>query len=138
MRKTWIHTFVSALTVLVCSACAQDDDRSLLIGSWTAYDVLEEGESLDINASEIKLDFIDEEVYSYKSTLDYQEAGQYTLQSSYLYTTDTLQDVQGVRKAVEIIQLTPDSLQLRMNDEGKERILKMMKDSISSSTPTIN
>ena len=137
MRKTSIYTLASALMVLLFNACAQDDPN-LLIGSWTAYDVLEEGQSLDINASEIKLDFHNEEIYSYKSTLDYQEAGQYTVQSSYLYTTDTLQENQAARKAVEIIQLTADSLQLRMNDEGKERILKMLKDTISSSTPTIN
>ena len=137
MRKTSIYTLASALMVLLFNACAQDDPN-LLIGSWTAYDVLEEGQSLDINASEIKLDFHNEEIYSYKSTLDYKEAGQYTVQASYLYTTDTLQENQAARKAVEIIQLTADSLQLRMNDEGKERILKMLKDTISSSTPTIN
>lgn len=137
MKKTLIYPFASALMVLLFNACAPDDPN-LLIGSWTAYDVLEEGESLDINASEIKLDFVNDEVYAYRSTLDYQEAGQYTVQSSYLYTTDTLQESQAARKAVEIIQLTADSLQLRMNDEGKERILKMLKDTISSSTPTIN
>ncbi|MBX2876306.1 MAG: hypothetical protein KTR30_29570 [Saprospiraceae bacterium] len=136
MRKASVYTYFCILALL-CTACASEDPN-LLIGSWTAYEVLEEGEVLDINASEIQLEFVDDLIYSYKSTLDYQEAGQYNVQASYLYTTDTLQQVQSGRKAVEIIQLTPDSLQLRMNDEGKERILKMLRDSSSESTSSID
>lgn len=137
MRKASVFSYLSGLALVLLMACAQDEP-SLLIGSWTAYEVLEEGEILDINASEIQLEFVDDEVYSYKSTLDYEEAGQYNVQSSYLYTTDTLAASQAARKAVEIVQLTADSLQLRMNDEGKERILKMLKDSSSVSTPAVN
>lgn len=128
---------IGVVTFLLLPACA-GDDPNLLIGSWTAYEVLEEGEKLDINAAEIKLEFVDDLIYSYQSTLDYREAGEYTLQASYLYTTDTLARVQAARKAVEVIQLTPDSLQLRMNDEGKERILKMLRDTSSTSTITVN
>ncbi len=138
MRKASVYSYLSGLAlVLLMMACAQDEP-SLLIGNWIAYEVLEEGEPLDINASEIQLEFVDDMIYSYKSTLDYEEAGQYNVQSSYLYTTDTLTEFQAARKAVEIIQLTADSLQLRMNDEGKERILKMLRDSSSVSTPPVN
>ncbi len=137
MRKASIYTSLSVLVLLLATACAQDEPN-LLIGSWTAYEVLEEGEALDINASEIQLQFVDDLVYAYHSTLDYKEAGEYTVQSSYLYTTDTLTEANSARKAVEIIQLTTDSLQLRMNDEGKERILKMIRDTSSSAAPPLN
>lgn len=137
MRKALVYSYLSGLALVWLTACTQDEPN-LLIGSWTAYEVLEEGESLDINASEIQLEFVDDFTYAYQSTLDYKEAGQYNVQSSYLYTTDTLPTAQAARKAVEIIQLTSDSLQLRMNDEGKERILKMLKDTSSTSTFPVN
>jgi|GEM_PF-375524 len=127
MRKIAYYACLSFLAATLLGACAKDDPN-LLIGSWIAYEVLEEGEKLDINASEIKLEFVDDLVYTYSSTLDYEEAGRYNVQSSYLYTTDTLSKTESGRKAVEIIQLTTDSLQLRMNDNGRERILRMLKE----------
>lgn len=137
MRKASVYSYLSGLALVLLTACAQDEPN-LLIGSWTAYEVVEEGETLDINASEIQLEFVDDFIYAYKSTLDYKEAGQYNVQASYLYTTDTLPNAQAAKKAVEIIQLTTDSLQLRMNDEGKERILKMLKDTSSTLLSPVN
>lgn len=135
MRKISYYACLSFLAAALLVACAKDDPN-LLIGNWIAYEVLEEGEKLDINASEIKLEFVDDLVYAYSSTLDYEEAGKYNVQSSYLYTTDTLSKIQSGRKAVEIIQLTSDSLQLRMNDNGKERILRMLKEGESPTSIT--
>lgn len=127
MKKLTYTGCASLLVLLLLIAC-RSEDPNLLMGDWTAYEVVEEGEKLDINTSEIQLSFLDDEIYTYSSTLDYKEAGKYAVQSSYLYTTDTLASGQGGRKAVEIIQLTLDSLQLRMNDNGKERILKLLKE----------
>lgn len=127
MKKLAYLNTLSVLIILMFGAC-NTEETNLLLGDWTGYEVLEEGEKLDINASEIQLTFNEGDVYTYSSTLDYKEAGKYNVQASYLYTTDTLSTSQGGRKAVEIIQLTIDSLQLRMNDNGKERILKLLKE----------
>lgn len=127
MKKLAYLNTLSVLIILMFGAC-NTEETNLLLGDWTGYEVLEEGEKLDINAREIQLTFNEGDVYTYSSTLDYKEAGKYNVQASYLYTTDTLSASQGGRKAVEIIQLTIDSLQLRMNDNGKERILKLLKE----------
>lgn len=130
MKKETFIKVISVWALLHFGACTSEENN-LLIGDWKGYEVMEEGEKLDINASEIQLSFINDQIYTYASTLDYKEAGKYNVQSSYLYTMDTLSAVQSGRKAVEIIQLTVDSLQLRMNDSGKERILKLLKESPS-------
>ncbi|MCP3930066.1 MAG: hypothetical protein GY705_13310 [Bacteroidetes bacterium] len=95
-------------------------------GQWQAVEVLEEGETLHVQTEYVKLDFNDKGYYLYSGTLKYQEAGTYYFDSDYLFTTDTLNSA-STTKAVEIIKLTRDSLHLKMNDNGRERILKMKK-----------
>ena len=115
-----------SLAVLLCLLSCMKDKPDPLIGHWTAFEVLEEGEALDINAAEIQLGFQEGNTYHYESTLAYKEAGRYHVEHQYLYTTDTSHTT-ATAKAVEILQLTTDTLQLRMNDQGKERILKLVK-----------
>jgi hypothetical protein len=43
-----------------------------------------------------------------------------------LYTLDTINQASS-EKAVKIVNLTPDSLFLKMNEEGKIRIVKLFK-----------
>lgn len=121
----------TVLCLMLAQSCASDSPN-LLLGQWTAFEILEEGEILDLNASQIQLGFEEGDKYTYLSTLNYKEAGQFRVQTPYLFTTDTTAD-QRTEKAVEIIQLTFDSLQLRMNDDGKERILKLLKTPVDSS-----
>lgn len=115
-----------SMALLWCLLSCMNDKPDFLIGNWNAFEVLEEGESLDINTAEIKLGFQEGNTYHYESTLAYREAGQYHVEQQYLYTTDTSHTT-TMTKAVEILQLTNDTLQLRMNDQGKERILKLVK-----------
>jgi hypothetical protein len=105
-----------------CSSLKSD----LLVGHWQAFEVLEEGEPLMINPEEITITFTEDESYTYNSTLNYLESGNYYLDAKYLYTLDTINQA-STEKAVEIIKLTTDSLVLRMNEGTKERILKLVK-----------
>jgi len=130
MRR--LFSVLVTVTCLVLAQSCANDAPNLLLGQWTAFEILEEGEVLDINPSQIQLGFEEGERYTYLSTLNYEEAGRYRVQTPYLYTTDTTAEQQA-EKAVEIIQLTMDSLQLRMNDNGKERILKLLKTPADSS-----
>ncbi len=122
MKK--IHCFSMVLSLIMISCTEYNEDR--LIGSWQAVSVLEEGKPLDIETEVIQISFTPDGSYAYQSTLNYRESGSYYLDSKYLFTTDTINQA-STEKAVEIIMLTEDSLQLKMMDTGKERLLKMVR-----------
>ena len=115
------------LVLFIClwmSAC-QSISKEDLYGEWQAIDLTEEGIPLVVNLAEISLNFTEKE-YEFNSTLDYREAGSYYLRASLLVTKDTLQ-VNGVEKGIEISKLQQDSLFLRMNEQGKERRLVLVR-----------
>lgn len=112
----FIFLFISA-----CQNITEED----LHGQWQAVDLTEEGTPLDVNLAEISLNFNEQE-YEFNSTLNYREAGSYYLRSNLLVTKDTLQ-VNGVEKGIEISKLYQDSLFLRMNEEGKQRRLVLVR-----------
>jgi len=99
--------------------------KEQLKGKWTAVQLTEEGDSLKVNLEEITLDF-DEAGYDFTSTLNYKEAGIYALQDNLLTTLDSLNEGPE-EKVVEITKLQNDSLFIRMNEAGKERILVMTR-----------
>lgn len=96
-----------------------------LKGEWTAVQLTEEGDSLKVNLEEITLTF-GEKGYDFTSTLNYKEAGVYELKDNLLSTLDSLNTNQEA-KVVEITKLQNDSLFIRMNEEGKERFLVMVR-----------
>ena len=100
-------------------------DKEQLKGNWTAVQLTEEGDSLKVNLDEITLKF-KEKGYDFTSTLNYKEAGIYDLQKNLLTTLDSLNEG-TIEKVVEITKLQNDSLFIRMNESGKERILVMTK-----------
>jgi len=110
---------------LLFTACEKEVPKEELFGAWEAVELTEEGKPLEINLQEIKLSF-KAQTYVYESTLQYKEAGKYRLQANLLLTKDTLKD-NGVEKGIEISKLTKDSLFLRMNEQGKERRLTMVR-----------
>ena len=119
---TNINLFIYiSLFITACQSISKED----LYGVWQAVDLTEEGIALDVNLAEITLSF-EEQEYEFNSTLNYREAGAYYLQGSLLVTKDTLQ-VNGVEKGIEISKFHQDSLFLRMNEEGKERRLVLVR-----------
>jgi hypothetical protein len=118
-----------ALAVLMISftffACEPYSDSDLA-GSWQAVEITEEGDSLAVDLSGIRFEFTNNGRYYFHSTLNYEEAGTYRLDGPYLFSTDTIQEVSR-EKAVEILLLNTDSLQLRMEELGKERIMLLKR-----------
>lgn len=123
MTKAFLPVIFLLLTFLACKQYEED----LLSGTWRGSAVTEADKPLDIEPSSIKLILDPDGSYRYESTLNYQEAGTYFLDQQYLYTMDTINQA-STEKAVEIILLSPDSLHLRMNEAGKERLLKMVRE----------
>jgi hypothetical protein len=116
---------VLTLITVGLSNC-ENVSNDAIMGQWQAVQVEEEGEILPINAEEIKFNFQENEAYTYQSTLNYREAGSYYVENDYLYTTDTVN--QGsMEKAVEILLMTADSLHLKMDEKGQERIIRLGK-----------
>ena len=107
------------------SACG-DNHQSDLIGTWKAHQVLEENEPLSLNPEEIRFDFSNTGDYHFTSTLNYQEAGRYYLEKELLYTLDTLNQ-ESIEKVVQIQFLSPDTIQLKMQHQGKDRTIELSK-----------
>jgi hypothetical protein len=86
----------------------------------------EEGTPLAVDPSQIELQFTPADRYTYRSTLNYREAGSFYVDGTYLFTRDTLNQA-STEKAVEILKLANDTLQLKMMDGDKERQLTMVR-----------
>ena len=122
MRK-WII----GLLPFLLTACDSGYQEEQLHGSWTAVAITEEGTPLAVDPSVIQLSFFDNQQYTYQSTLNYREAGTYSVASDYLYTRDTLNQA-STEKAVELLMLSQDSLKIKMMEAGKERRMVLVKD----------
>lgn len=108
--------------VISCSTPKQN----LLVGNWQAIELLEGGMPVDADIEVVRFYFDPQNQYQYHGTLNYKEAGTYYVDDPHLFTTDTINQA-TTEKAVEIMQLTEDSLAIKMNDSGKERIMKLVK-----------
>ncbi len=115
---------IIASLFLLCSC--ENPNKRLLIGNWQTSEILEEGKPLEVDFSLIDFNFTEAGLYDYHSTLNYREAGSYYLQSNLLFTLDTLNEA-SMEKAVKITKLTQDSLFLKMNENGKERIMRLFR-----------
>ncbi|MCB0552045.1 MAG: hypothetical protein KDD02_00730 [Phaeodactylibacter sp.] len=122
MLKNALCVVMAAFLAMGCAPVQED----LIKGSWKGVAILEDGAPLEVDPTVINMSFGDDHSYTYSSTLNYRESGTYYVDSKYLYTTDTLNQA-TTEKAVEIVGLTTDSLILKMNEEGRERLLKMIR-----------
>lgn len=108
--------------VIACSGYS----TGKLAGTWVGSSLTEEGELVPVDAGDISFQFRSNGYYEFNSTLDYKEAGTFSLQGNLLYTLDTINEA-STEKAVKIIDLTSDSLFILMNAGGRQRILKLVK-----------
>ncbi|MFK7935678.1 MAG: hypothetical protein AB8G22_19345 [Saprospiraceae bacterium] len=115
--------YILPLLLFIFSCSPVDDD--LLIGEWQAAALYEEGKSIEVDLNEISLSFSNNN-YHYTSTLNYRESGSYFVDERFLFTIDTTHRA-STEKAVEIQLLSVDSLYLRMQENGKERLLQLAK-----------
>lgn len=129
MPHNWTRYIGAMACLLTGLAACQDEGPSrqeLLTGRWETLEVKEEERPLQVDLSEIHFAFHTDGTYAFHSTLNYREAGRYTLRDQYLLTTDTL-EAGAAEKAVEITRLSTDTLRLRMMEAGKERFLLLTK-----------
>ena len=130
MNPKKLHLFSLTLICLFCWSCNRSGALlDLIDGEWRAIDLVEEGTTLPLDSNVVSFSFdASLKSYTYSSPLNYREAGNFLIQSKYLITTDTLNQASR-EKTVEIIQLSEDSLILRMKDQNKERVLKLVPQS---------
>ena len=114
------------LLLLWMAGCGPAFNAAELHGRWQAGTVVEEGVPLQIDPTAVGFEFAAPGSYVYRSTLNYREAGRYRIEDDLLVTTDTTQ-AGAVAKRVQILQLTPDSLYLGMNDAGKARTMYLYR-----------
>lgn len=119
-----IKNYLVCLLACVLASCGGIQKEELK-GKWTAVQLTEEGDSLKVNLEEITLNFW-ENGYDFTSTLNYKESGIYQLKDNLLITLDSINEGQ-TEKVVEITKLQNDSLFIRMNEAGKERLLVMKR-----------
>lgn len=111
--------------LLTMSTACSTVDGSLLEGHWRADQVIEEGNVLDLDLSELSFTF-QGNYYSYFNTAFLEENGTYKISGNRLITIDTSKNA-DMKKMVQILVLTRDSLHLRMNAGGREQILKLYR-----------
>ncbi len=114
-----------AVLFLGWMAC-QPSQEQLLCGKWQAFETLENDMPLKVDHSAIGFEFNDDGYYQFTSTLGYRESGRFSIKGDMLYTLDTVNKASS-EKGVQIEKLTCDSLFLRMEADGNERILKLYK-----------
>lgn len=114
------------ILVLLNAWSCSEPNKNLIVGNWQAIALQEEGQPVEADIQVVRFHFDDNHQYQFHGTLNYEEAGTYYLNSKYLYTTDTLNQA-TTEKAVEIMRLTDDSLFIKMNESGRERVLKLVK-----------
>jgi len=117
---------LAVVTIFLIVGCTSPYAKDDLQGQWTGTYLEENGSPLmEVDPAELSFSFT-ENGYQYQGNLNYREAGSYTLDPPYLYTTDTLNQA-TTEKTVEILLLSTDSLHLRMMENGAERVLKLTK-----------
>lgn len=112
------------LCTLVVVACGPYQSRDFH-GHWQGILLTEEGDTIAIDPSLIDFRF-DKKQYTFSSTLNYKESGEYHVKGDVLFTID--KQTAGAReKAVRIKYLQNDTLILGMKDNGRNRDLKLKR-----------
>ena len=115
------------LILVYCAACTPYAPEDLS-GDWTGLSLTEEGDSVPIDPANLRFNFDPaQQTYTFHSTLNYQEQGDFRLERDRLYTTDRSREG-ALEKVVKITQLENDTLRLKMNSAGKEQIMILRRD----------
>lgn len=115
---------ITGLFVII-SGCTSPSEKDL-IGTWEAYNITEEEEPIEVDYPSVKLMLNQDGTYEYRGTLNYREAGLWSLESRLLQTKDTLKP-DGEQRSVYILSIARDSLELQMAEQDKTRVMKMKR-----------
>jgi hypothetical protein len=100
-------------------------DETLLHGEWKVSSMIEKGKLTDKGAEQATFNFMPNGAYTYNISYC-NEAGNFHTKDGKLYTTDTLNS-DRIEKVVRVLNITPDSLILEMNNAGVPQILNCYK-----------
>jgi hypothetical protein len=125
MQRSKLLFGATILAIGLMAACSKFKQRDI-VGNWEGALITQGEDTLKIDPKILKFSFDKNKKYTFEGTLLHKEAGDYSVYNKYLFTTDRLAE-KPEEKAVEILLLSADSLHLRMNDGGNERVLKLKR-----------
>jgi hypothetical protein len=105
-------------------ACEHHSPEALT-GDWRADVVVEEGDTIEMDLASVSLSFTQDQHFKYKHTQRDSLAGSYNLSKGLikLFVTDPATDT----IIIQLANLNENSMILRMNHEGKERLVTLIK-----------
>ncbi|MBK8506563.1 MAG: hypothetical protein IPL46_32825 [Saprospiraceae bacterium] len=113
-----------ALLLWACISCGEHSPDAL-IGDWRADLVVEEGDTLEMDLANVTLRFTEDRYFKYKHTQRDSLSGSFNLSKGLIKlfvnepVTDTI--------IIQISNLNDESMILRMNHEGNERLVTLVK-----------
>lgn len=110
------------ICLLLCIGCNNWDEE--IVGEWQAYFISVDGQELEMDYAPVNFLFTKEGQYVFNSTINYKEAGSFYLNGDILFTLDTL-NTASTEKAVQVVNVTQDSLFLKMMTNGKDKLMKL-------------
>lgn len=114
-----------AILMLLCNACHSIDQEDLQ-GTWIGQQVIEAGDTLQMDLSNLRLHFEPDGSFTYVKTSRERLAGAYSISGSLLELE--VKDPSAETILIQISDLSTDVLHLRMNHEGNERHLGLVKE----------
>lgn len=106
------------------TSCATDP--KLLEGAWQAAAFYQNGQSVTIPLDSVEMVFSPNQTYTFRSIGLYREKGAFRTSSRYLFMRDSTGNPSQER-ALKILFLSTDSLKLKMQQEGSEQVLFLVK-----------
>ena len=122
MRLSFQTLIIAAFFVAGCSGIS----KSNLIGKWQAVTLIENDKKQVIDLSEVGLEFNKDGGYRYTGTLNYSESGYFDMNKDLLFTIDTINNGSS-EKTVQILQLSSDTLKIKMQEANNVRVIHYLK-----------
>ncbi len=118
---------LSILTLFLISliSCKNEKERAI-VGKWNAAQLVECDDLVPLTNTPVNLEFMPNGSYTFNSTLNVHEAGEFYIKKNHLYTQDKLRE-KASQKIVKIQHLVGDTLVLEMNYKGKEQWLTLVR-----------
>lgn len=110
---------------LLLHACHSIDQEDLQ-GTWIGKQVIEAGDTLEMDLSNLRLHFEPDGSFTYTKTSRERLVGAYSISGSLLELK--VDDPAAETILIQISDLSSDMLHLRMNHEGNERHLGLVKE----------
>ncbi len=123
--KHFLWMSILAIMFLLSSACHTIDQKDLQ-GTWVGQQVIEAGDTLTMDLSNLRLHFDPDGSFTYVKTSRERLAGAYSISGSLLELL--VSDPAPETILIQISDLSADAMHLRMNHDGNERHLGLVKE----------